>query len=95
MATSTERMRALRERQRRGLRRLTLGRSSRFAKRHYEGAVTTDQRAQLSICPHRRTLSTAPADRSRFCGTPLLHATQRRFRDLLRCNMTFPGPVAL
>jgi hypothetical protein len=45
MATSAERMRALRERQRRGLRRLTIEVSEddlrAIAKRGYEGAVTT------------------------------------------------------
>jgi hypothetical protein len=52
MATSAERMRALRERQRRGVRRLTVEVSEddlrAIAKRGYEGAVTTDldQRAQ-------------------------------------------------
>jgi hypothetical protein len=52
MATSDERMRALRERQRRGLRRLTIDVSEddlrAIAKRGYEGAVTTDldQQAQ-------------------------------------------------
>ena len=52
MATSAERMRALRERQRRGLRRLTVDVSEddlrAIAKRGYEGAVTTnhDQQAQ-------------------------------------------------
>jgi hypothetical protein len=52
MATSAERMRALRERQRRGLRRLTIDVSEddlhAIAKRGYEGAVTTDldQQAQ-------------------------------------------------
>ena len=52
MATSAERMRALRERQRRGLRRLTIEVSEddlrAIAKRGYEGAVTTglDQQAQ-------------------------------------------------
>jgi hypothetical protein len=52
MATSAERMRALRERQRRGLQRLTIDVSEddlrAIAKRGYEGAVTTelDQQAQ-------------------------------------------------
>jgi hypothetical protein len=52
MATSAERMRALRERQHRGLRRLTIDVSEddlrAIAKRGYEGAVTTelDQQAQ-------------------------------------------------
>ena len=52
MATSAERMRALRERQRRGLRRLTIEVSEddlrAIAKRGYDGAVTTnlDQQAQ-------------------------------------------------
>ena len=52
MATSAERMRALRERERRGLRRLTIEVSEddhrAIAKRGYEGAVTTDidQQAQ-------------------------------------------------
>jgi hypothetical protein len=52
MATSAERMRALRERQRRGLRRLTVDVSEddlrAIAKRGYEGAVTTnhDRQAQ-------------------------------------------------
>jgi hypothetical protein len=52
MATSAERMRALRERQRRGLRRLTIEVSEddlrAIAVRGYEGAVTTDldQQAQ-------------------------------------------------
>jgi hypothetical protein len=52
MATSAERMRALRERRRRGLRRLTIEVSEddlcAIAKRGYEGAVTTnhDQQAQ-------------------------------------------------
>jgi hypothetical protein len=52
MATSAERMRALRERARRGLRRFTIEVSEddlrAIAKRGYEGAVTTDidQQAQ-------------------------------------------------
>jgi hypothetical protein len=52
MTTSAERMRALRERQRRGLRRLTIDVSEddlrAIAKRGYEGVVTTDidQQAQ-------------------------------------------------
>ena len=52
MATAAERMRAHRERARRGLRRLTIGVSEEdlraIAKRGYEGAVTTDidQQAQ-------------------------------------------------
>jgi hypothetical protein len=52
MATSAERMRALRERQRRGLRRLTIDVSEddlrAIAKRGYESAMTSDldQQAQ-------------------------------------------------
>jgi hypothetical protein len=52
MATSAERMRALRERERRGLRRLTIDVSEddlrAIAKRGYEGTVTTghDRQAQ-------------------------------------------------
>jgi hypothetical protein len=52
MATSADQMRALRERQHRGLRRLTIEVSEddlrAIAKRGYEGAVTTDldQQAQ-------------------------------------------------
>ena len=52
MATSAERMRAHRERERRGLRRLTIDVSEddlrAIARRGYEGAVTTghDQQAQ-------------------------------------------------
>ena len=52
MATSAERMRALRERRRRGLRKLRIEVSEEelraIAKRGYEGAVTTghDQQAQ-------------------------------------------------
>ena len=50
MATSAERMRALRERQRRRLRRLTIEVSEddlrAIAKRGYEGAVTTDHDQQ-------------------------------------------------
>ena len=50
MATSAERMRALRERQRRGLRRLTIEVSEddlrAIAKRGYEGSVTTDRDQQ-------------------------------------------------
>jgi hypothetical protein len=52
MATPAERMRALRERARRGVRRLTIEVSEddlrAIAKRGYEGAVTTDldQQAQ-------------------------------------------------
>ena len=46
MATSAERMRALRERQRRGLRKLRIEVSEddlrAIAKRCYEGSVTTD-----------------------------------------------------
>jgi hypothetical protein len=56
MATSVERMRALRERQRRGLRRLTIDVREddlrAIAERGYEGAVTTDhdQQRKLSAC---------------------------------------------
>ena len=50
MATSVERMRALRERQRRGLRRLTIDVSEDdlrgVAKRGYEGAASTDHDQQ-------------------------------------------------
>jgi hypothetical protein len=50
MATSAERMRALRERARRGVRRLTIEVSEddlrAIAKRGYEGAVTTDRDQQ-------------------------------------------------
>jgi hypothetical protein len=52
MATSTERMRALRERKRRGLRKFTIGVSEDdlrvIAEHGYEGATSTDhdQRAQ-------------------------------------------------
>jgi hypothetical protein len=52
MATSAERMRALRERTRRGIRRLTIDMSEddlrTLAERGYEGAASTDadQRAQ-------------------------------------------------
>jgi hypothetical protein len=50
MARSAERMRALRERQRRGLRRLTIDVSEddlrTIAERGYEGAVTTDHDQQ-------------------------------------------------
>jgi hypothetical protein len=53
MATSAERMRALRERRRRGLRKLRIEEASEddlraIAKRGYEGAVTSDldQQAQ-------------------------------------------------
>jgi hypothetical protein len=48
--TSAERMRAVRERARRGLRRLTIDASEddlrAIAKRGYEGAVTTDRDQQ-------------------------------------------------
>jgi hypothetical protein len=54
MATSAERMRALRERQRRGLRRLTIDVSEddlrAMAKRGYEGAVTTDHDSRRKFC---------------------------------------------
>jgi hypothetical protein len=47
MATSTKRMRALRERERRGLRRFTIGVSEDdlrvIAEHGYEGAASTDQ----------------------------------------------------
>jgi hypothetical protein len=50
MATSAERMRVLRERQRRGLRRLTIDVNEddlrAIAKRGYEGAVTSDHDQQ-------------------------------------------------
>ena len=50
MATSTERMRALRERRRRGLRKLRIEVSEEelraIAKRGYEGALTTDHDQQ-------------------------------------------------
>jgi len=50
MMTSTERMRALRERQRRGLRKLRIEVSEEelraIAKRGYEGSVTTDHDQQ-------------------------------------------------
>jgi len=61
MATSAERMRAVRERRRRGLRRLTIEVSENdlraIAKRGYEGAVTTDhdQQAQ-AVGPFPLTL---------------------------------------
>jgi hypothetical protein len=56
MATSAERMRALRERQRRGLRKLTIEVSEddlrAIAKRGYEGSATTTtiSRRKLSAC---------------------------------------------
>ena len=50
MATSAERMRALRERRRRGLRKLRIEVNEEdlraIAKRGYEGAVTTDHDQQ-------------------------------------------------
>ena len=50
MATSAERMRALRERERRGIRRLTIdvseGDLRAIAERGYEGALTTDHDQQ-------------------------------------------------
>ena len=50
MATSAERMRALRERERRGLRRLTIGVSEDdlrvIAEHGYEGAASTDHHQQ-------------------------------------------------
>jgi hypothetical protein len=50
MATSAERMRALRERQRRGLRRLTINVSQddlrAIAERGYEGVLSTDHDQQ-------------------------------------------------
>ena len=50
MATAAERMRALRERARRGVRRLTIDVSEddlrAIAKRGYEGALTTDHEQQ-------------------------------------------------
>ena len=50
MATSAERMRAVRERRRRGLRRFTIEVSEddlrAIAKRGYEGAVTSDHDQQ-------------------------------------------------
>ena len=50
MATSAERMRALRERERRGLRRLTVdvseGDLQGIAQRGYEGAASTDHDQQ-------------------------------------------------
>ena len=50
MATSAERMKALRERERRGLRRLTVGVSEDdlrvIAKHGYEGALSTDHDQQ-------------------------------------------------
>jgi hypothetical protein len=64
MATSAERMRALRERQHRGLRRLTIDVSEddlrAIAKRGYEGAVTTghDQQAQAESPDSMAQLST-------------------------------------
>jgi hypothetical protein len=68
MATSAERMRAARERARRGLRRLTIDVSEddlrAIAKRGYEGAVTTGHesagascRPVPQRCPSRRTSS--------------------------------------
>ena len=60
MATSAERMRALRERQRRWLRKLRIEVSEddlrQIAKRGYEGAVTTDHDQQAHGRPvsHRR-----------------------------------------
>jgi hypothetical protein len=52
MATAAERMRALRERARRGLRRLTIDVSEddlrTLAERGYEGASTHDQQAQAA-----------------------------------------------
>jgi hypothetical protein len=81
MATSAERMRALRERQRRGLRRLTIEVSEddlrAIAKRGYEDAVTTDhdQQAQAvaTACGRSRDCLRArslhPPDRSgRYCS---------------------------
>jgi hypothetical protein len=59
MATPAERMRALRERARRGVRRLTIEVDQRdlqaIAERGYEGAASTDhdQRAQAVGLPHR------------------------------------------
>jgi hypothetical protein len=70
MATSVERMRALRERQRRGLRRLTIDVSEddlrAIAKRGYEGAVTSDIRGRIGAKAQRQreaSCRTAPKSR--------------------------------
>ena len=56
MATSAERMRALRERQRRGLRRLRIdvreGDLQAIAERGYEGAASTDHDQQAKAGWH-------------------------------------------
>jgi hypothetical protein len=78
MATSAERMRALRERQRRGLGRLTIDVSEddlrAIAKRGYEGAVTTDLDQQAQAVGLFLT-KTAPAD---FRPNDSYAVTQRR-----------------
>jgi hypothetical protein len=55
MATSAERMRALRERARRGIRRLTIGMSADnlrvLANHGYEGAVSTDRHQRATKAP--------------------------------------------
>jgi hypothetical protein len=61
MATSAERTKGLRERERRGLRRFTVPVSDRVMAKHgYEGAVTTghDQQAQAESPDSMAQLST-------------------------------------
>ena len=88
MATSAERIRVLRERQRTGFRRLTIDVSDddlrAIAKRGYEGAVTSDRinRPKLSPC----------SSRTRFCKSDRLDPAFRRqtWRRYVAqgCNLT-------
>jgi hypothetical protein len=71
MATSAERMRVLRERQRRGLRRLTIDVSEddlrAIAKHGYEGAVTTDHDQQAQAVGLFVRMSLCKSDRLDHC----------------------------
>ena len=71
MATSAERMRALRERERRGLRRLTIDVSEddlrAIAKRGYEGAVTSDLDQQAQAVGLFRNDAFCKSDRLDHC----------------------------
>jgi hypothetical protein len=71
MATSAERMRALRERARRGIRRLTVdvseGDLQAMVERGYEGAASTDQISRLKPSACSSTTPFCKSDRLDHC----------------------------
>jgi hypothetical protein len=102
MATSAERTKGLRERERRGLRRFTVPVSEddlrAIAKRGYEGAVTTDLDQQAQ---HRRASANGAPAPHQGCNSQDIPRCSCARRRSTRNNVTLwewqtlvPGPAA-